>query len=147
MEVLELLQKIEDYLNKSMSIPISGKVLVDRDVFLKMIQDVRLMLPDDIKKAEWIESHKQEILLEAQQQSDVIVSEAEKKIKLMVSEEEIVKMAKVEAEEIIAAAQKSAKEIRLGSKEYADSILEKLEKDLTEILRILRENREELKKS
>ncbi|MDI6601408.1 MAG: ATPase [Thermoanaerobacteraceae bacterium] len=146
MEVLELLQKMEDLLNKSVSIPISGKILVDRDVLLKIIQDLRLCLPDDLKRAEWIQNHKQEILLEAQQQSDVIISEAEKKIKLMVDDEEIVKMAKAEAEEIIASAQKNAKEIRLGSKEYADSILEKLENDLTDIVNTLRENRNELKK-
>lgn len=147
MEVLEILEKMEDLLSKSKNIPMSGKALVDKDIFLKMIQDLRLSLPDDIKKAEWIQNHKQEILLEAQKQSDVIVAEAEKKIKQMVDEDEIVKMAKAEADDIISAAQKNAKEIRLGSKEYADTILQKLEKDLTDIIETLKENREELKKS
>ncbi len=147
MDVLDILEKMEDSLNRSKTVPMTNRVLIDKDEFLKMIQDLRLSLPDNIKNAEWINSHKQEIILEAQKQSDVILSEAEKKIKLMVDDNEIVKMAKTEADDIKAAAQKNAKEIRLGSKEYADTLLEKLEKDLTDIIATVKENRDELKNS
>ena len=85
--------------------------------------------------------------MEAQKQSDVILSEAEKKIKLMVDENEIAKMAKTEADNIKTSAQKNAKEIRLGSKEYADAIMEKLENDLANLMDTVKKNRDELKNS
>lgn len=147
MDVLEILDEMEETLNNSKTIPMMNKTIIDRDEFLKMVQDMRLSLPDNIKNAEWVTNHKQEILMEAQKQSDVILSEAEKKIKLMVDENEIAKMAKTEADNIKASAQKNAKEIRLGSKEYADAIMEKLENDLANLMDTVKKNRDELKNS
>ncbi len=147
MDVLEILDEMEETLNNSKTIPMMNKTMIDRDEFLKMVQDMRLSLPDNIKNAEWVANHKQEILMEAQKQSDVILSEAEKKIKLMVDENEIAKMAKTEADNIKASAQKNAKEIRLGSKEYADAIMEKLENDLANLMDTVKKNRDELKNS
>ncbi len=147
MDVLEILDEMEETLNNSKTIPMMNKTMIDRDEFLKMVQDMRLSLPDNIKNAEWVTNHKQEILMEAQKQSDVILSEAEKKIKLMVDENEIAKMAKTEADNIKASAQKNAKEIRLGSKEYADAIMEKLENDLANLMETVKKNRDELKNS
>ena len=147
MDVLEILDEMEETLNNSKTIPMMNKTMIDRDEFLKMVQDMRLSLPDNIKNAEWVTNHKQEILMEAQKQSDVILSEAEKKIKLMVDENEIAKMAKTEADNIKASAQKNAKEIRLGSKEYADAIMEKLENDLANLMDTVKKNRDELKNS
>ena len=147
MDVLEILDEMEETLNNSKTIPMMNKTMIDRDEFLKMVQDMRLSLPDNIKNAEWVANHKQEILMEAQKQSDVILSEAEKKIKLMVDENEIAKMAKTEADNIKTSAQKNAKEIRLGSKEYADAIMEKLENDLANLMDTVKKNRDELKNS
>ncbi len=147
MDVLEILDEMEETLNNSKTIPMMNKTMIDRDEFLKMVQDMRLSLPDNIKNAEWVTNHKQEILMEAQKQSDVILSEAEKKIKLMVDENEIAKMAKTEADNIKTSAQKNAKEIRLGSKEYADAIMEKLENDLANLMDTVKKNRDELKNS
>ena len=62
----------------------------------------------------------------------------------MVDESEITKNAYQQSREIIETAQSNAKEIRLGANEYADSILEEVEKYLMEQLDILRSNRQEL---
>lgn len=63
----------------------------------------------------------------------------------MIDEHEITKKAYEQSNEIISNAQKNAREIRLGTKEYADSILSKVEQILEETLQVIRENREELK--
>ena len=63
----------------------------------------------------------------------------------MVDEHEITKKAYEQAEVIISNAKKNAREIRLGTREYADNILGKVEEILDETLDIIKMNRQELK--
>ena len=63
----------------------------------------------------------------------------------MVDDNEITKKAYQQAEDIIQKTQENAKEIRLGTNEYADSILLKLQNQLEELHKIIDENRKELK--
>jgi hypothetical protein len=49
------------------------------------------------------------------------------------------------ANEIVSGAQKNAREIRLGTKEYADGILCKVEEILKDTVDVIKMNREELK--
>jgi vacuolar-type H+-ATPase subunit H len=62
-----------------------------------------------------------------------------------VDEHEITRKAYEQANEIISNAQKNAREIRLGAREYADSILNKVEQILKDTQDVIQVNREELK--
>jgi vacuolar-type H+-ATPase subunit H len=145
MEMLSILETLEDLVEKSVTVPFSGKCLVDKEEILEIIKEIRLKLPDDIKQAKWIKEERQRILLEAQKEANNIIKDAENKIASLIDEHEITKKAYEQSNEIISNAQKNAREIRLGTKEYADSILSKVEQILEETLQVIRENREELK--
>ncbi|MFV9567402.1 ATPase [Thermoanaerobacter mathranii] len=145
LEVLNLLEELEDIIENSSSIPLSGKVLINKEEVLELIKQIRIKFPDEFKRAEWIKQERQRILLEAQQEAEMIIKEAEQKIKEMVSESEIVKKAEKTAAEIISTAQANAREIRLGSREYADELLAKIELQVSGILETIKRNREELK--
>lgn len=145
MEILAILETLEDVVEKSVSIPFSGKCLVDKEEILEIIKEIRLKLPDDIKQAKWVKEERQRILMEAQKEANNVVKEAENKIAALVDEHEITKKAYEQANEIISNAQKNAREIRLGTREYADSILNKVEEILKEALEVIQANREELK--
>ena len=60
-------------------------------------------------------------------------------------EHEITRKAYEQANEIISGAQKNAREIRLGTRDYADSILNKVEDILKDTMDVIKMNREELK--
>lgn len=145
MEILAILETLEDVVEKGMSVPFSGKCLVDREEILEIIKEIRLKLPDDIKQAKWVKEERQRILLEAQKEANNIIKDAESKISSLIDEHEITRKAYEQANEIIANSQKNAKEIRLGTREYADSILNKVEEILKETLEVIQINREELK--
>ena len=76
--------------------------------------------------------------------SDIIIKEAEEQIEAMVDEAQITREARLRAEEIVTRSQENAKEIRLGSLEYADNVLEDIEDELKDIIKTIRENRNEL---
>ena len=145
MEILSLLDALEDAIESAVSVPFSGKCMVDRNEILELIQDIRLKLPDDIKQAKWVSKERSRILAEAQQEADNIVKNAESRIAAMVNEHEISRKAYEQAENILNNAKKSAREIRLGTREYADSILGRVEEMLKEMLEVIQENRNELK--
>jgi len=146
MELLDLLEQIEDMVDNAMNVPLSGgKCLIDREALLELIQEMRLKLPDDIKAAKRIAEEKQRILAEAQQEAENIIKNAESRIAALVDENEITKKAYEQAEIIIANTKKNAREIRLGTREYADGILNKVEKILEDTLNVIRQNRQELK--
>lgn len=146
MELLDLLEQLEDVVESATGIPLSGgKCILDREVVLDLIQEIRLKLPDDIKTANRISEEKNRILAEAQQEAEHIVGNAESRIASLVDENEITKKAYEQAEVIISNTKKNAREIRLGTREYADSVLNKVEEILEETIDIIKENRKELK--
>ena len=145
MEILAILEALEDAIEKSITVPFSNKSLVDKEELLELIKEIRLKLPDDIKQAKWVKEERQRILLEAQKEANNIIAEAENKIAALVDEHEITKRAYDQANEIISNAQKSAREIRLGAREYADSILDKVEALLRDAHEVIQANRKELK--
>jgi vacuolar-type H+-ATPase subunit H len=145
MEILAILETLEDVIEKSVSVPFSGKCMVDKEEILEIVKEMRLKLPDDIKQAKWVKEERQRILLEAQKEANNIVKDAENKIASLVDEHEITKKAYDQSNEIVSNAQKNAREIRLGTKEYADSVLKRVEEILEDTLEVIKVNREELK--
>lgn len=145
MEILSILETLEDLVEKSVSVPFSGRCLIDKEEILEIVKEVRLKLPDDIKQAKWVKEERQRILMEAQKEANTMLKEVEGKVAALVEEHEITQKAYEQANEIVAAAQKNAREIRLGTKEYADSILNKMEEILNDTLEVIKLDREELK--
>ena len=145
MEILSILEALEDAVEKSVSVPFLGKCLIDKEEILELVKEARLKLPDDIKQAKWVKEERQRILMEAQKEANGIIKDAESKIASLVDEHEITKKAYEQANEIIGSAQKNAREIRLGTRDYADSVLNKVEDILKDAHDVIRMNREELK--
>ena len=145
MEIFTLLENIEDILEKSKGVPYSNKVLVDKEEILEIISELRLKLPEELKQAKWIKEERQRILVEAQKEADDIVKEAENRIISMIDEHEITKKAYEKKAEIIETANEMSREISKGTKDYADNVLNGIEVALQEALKIIQNNRNELK--
>src|SRR5699024_10243044 len=145
MKVTQLLQQLEDLVYGGTGVPFSNKVLVDAEELIEIIQDIQSNLPDEVKQAQWIQEERKKILIEAQKEAETITQEAETYIRKMVDDNEITKNAYEQAEEIMEKAQENAREIRLGTSEYADSILIQLQNQLKELHGTIDDNRNELK--
>ena len=145
METFTILENIEDILEKSKGVPFSSKDLVDKEEILEQISDLRLKLPEELKQAKWVKEERQRILVEAQKEADDIVKEAENRIISMIDEHEITKKAYEKKAEIIETANEMSREISKGTKDYADNVLNGIEVALQEALKIIQNNRNELK--
>ena len=145
MEVLDILEALEDLVEKSMNVPLSGRCMVDREEILEIVKEIRLKLPDEIKQAKWVKEERQRILNEAQLEAEKIVKATEDEVKLLVEENEITRKAYAQASEILETTHKNAKEIRLGTRDYADGVLNKVTEILRDTIDVIESNRGELK--
>ena len=145
MEIFTLLETLEELLERSKTVPFTNKGIIDKEEFLEIIKEIRLKLPDELKQAKWIKEERQRILEEANKESEDIVKEAENRIISMIDEHEITKKAYEQKAEIIEAANEMSREISNGTKEYADNVLQGIEVALEDALKIIQNNRKELK--
>lgn len=145
MDLLTLIDEVEDILEAGTSIPLTGRVLVDKNELLDIVKEIRIKLPDEIKQAAWIKEERQRIIDEAQKTASTMIEDAEKKLEELINNEEVFKIANERAEEIVNKAQLSSDEIRMGSLEYADEILYEAQEKFKELIQLLNENRKELR--
>ncbi|WDV47653.1 ATPase [Clostridiaceae bacterium M8S5] len=145
MDVLKLLEEIEDIVEDASVIPLTGKVMVDKEEIFSIIKAIRIKLPDEIKQAEWIKEERQRILAEAQNEADTLVGEVKTHVEELIEKDEITKLATERANEIVRKAQSNAKEIRIGAIEYADELLKEMQNRLKDTISTLEENRSELR--
>ncbi|MDR0931087.1 MAG: ATPase [Clostridiales bacterium] len=141
MEVLELLDSLEDIIERGVGLPLGGKCMLDRDELLDVLQEVRLRLPEDLKQAKWVKSERQRILAEAQKEANHILKGAEDKIISMINEHEITKRSYEQAKQIEAASRKKTREIRNNTTQYVENMLADAETVFEKALATLRENR------
>lgn len=145
MEVLKLIEELEDLIEESSSVPFGGKVLLDKKEALEIIKEIRINLPDEVKQAEWINSERQRILAQAQQESDSMIQNTKSYIQEQVENSQLLKEAQKQAQDIIEEAQQVARQVKMGSLDYADDILEKVQLVLTKNIEMIEQNRSELK--
>ena len=145
MEIFTLLENLEEIIESGTKVPLSTKVMVDKEELNEILEEIRLKLPDELKQAKWVKEERQRIIMDAQKEADQIVKETENKIISLVDDHEITRQALAQKEEIIESADKVAREITTGTREYADALLERLEEILREALNVVHDNRKELK--
>jgi len=130
MDVIKLLEYLQEIIESSSKIPVTGKSVINKKEILDIIDQIINHLPEEFKKSQWICDEKERILVDAKKQAKIFEEETIDKIRRRVEKQDLVKEAQTRAEEIIAAAQRDAKIMRLGAKDYADEILSQLDKEI-----------------
>lgn len=133
MNVNELLDTIEDTLEESTSMPLSGgKRLVDVEKVRDYLDDIRENLPGELRQAQQIVNDRAQIVDTANAQAQAIVKKAEERARILVSDAEIVKAAQQRAAEITAAAQSESRTLRQTVTDYCDNMLKTTEEAMVE---------------
>ena len=133
MNVNELLDTIEDTLEESTSMPLSGgKRLVDVEKVRDYLDNIRANLPGELRQAQQIVNDRAQIVDTANAQAQAIVKKAEERARILVSDAEIVKAAQQRAAEITAAAQSESRTLRQTVTDYCDNMLKTTEEAMVE---------------
>lgn len=145
MDILKTIDELEEIVETAGSIPLTGKIAVDKNELLELIQNLRLDLPNEIKEATWVKDEKEKILSEATAEATQKVTEAEEKSKNLLDENYIMQLAYEKAEKLVNEANEESAQIRQGARDYADEVLQNTQESLSEVIRIINNNRQQLK--
>lgn len=140
-----LLDKLEEIIDKAPEIPLTGRVLLDSDELLELIDKIRNAVPEEVKRAEIVSTEKERVILEGQKRAEKILAQAKEQAGRMVKDSEIYRQAQQEAKKILTEAHKRASELRTGSEEYAHNVLNELEASLNKTIKVVIKGKNELK--
>ncbi|MEG0229290.1 MAG: hypothetical protein RR447_02790 [Algoriella sp.] len=148
MNIDEILDVMDEFLEKSWSVPLSGgKCMVDIEKLRQMIDDIRLNLPSEIKQAKMIASDRKDIITNARKEADDIIKKAENRARILIDENEITIIAKKQANDMVAMAQQKSTEMKKAAMEYSDNVMKITEDCLMENLKNVKQAKEVVRKS
>jgi cell division septum initiation protein DivIVA len=144
MNLILLLDQLEAMVDSCPRVPLTGKIMVNGDELLDLVDQVRGALPEEVKRAEWIAQEKERLLRDTQEEAGRMIRQAEDYAKKLLEENELVQEARAEAQKIVREAQLRAQELTVGATEYADRVLGELNEHLDRTLKTVVRGREEL---
>jgi hypothetical protein len=130
MDILHLVDRLEELFNESRPIPLTHNVIVDEDRMLDLIDQMRVAIPDEVKKAQQILSQRDRVLAQAQEEANRTLSLAREKSEGLVEQSAIAEAARIRAREIEQQAQIDAEKTRSEADDYVISTLTSLEEQL-----------------
>lgn len=146
MDILELVDRLEELFNESRKVPFTHSVMVDEDRFLDLIDQMRVTIPEEVRKAQQLLAQRERILAQAKEEAQRTIQLAQQKREEMLSEHRLMEEAQRKAGQIVAQAEAEAERIRHEADRYALESLEKLavqlDRMLTEVqngIRVLQE--------
>ena len=168
MKIFSIINRMKQELEESprSKFGAASKRVVEVDRLLDLLEDLKVVIPEDIRRAtgiiaeadntirdakesagEIVEQAQQEaetILSQAQAEADSIRSQSQEEFENRVCESEVYKEAFERASKVAAEAEENATAIYNGARKYADDILEDLQRYLAEYHQMIDQNRKEL---
>lgn len=138
MDIQHLVDRLEQILGQSRRIPMTTTLLVDEDQVFNIIDQLRVTIPEEVKRANRMESEKERILAQAKEEAERIRQLAREEAEDLVRRDAIVNSAQQRADNILERARREAEVLRHESDVYVLDVLAKLEEDLLRSLSVVR---------
>lgn len=134
MDILHLVDRLEELFNESRPIWFTHSVIVDEDRMLDLIDQMRVSIPEEIKKAQQLLANRDRLLAQAQEEASRTVQIARDKADQVVDRDPIVQAAQVRADQIIAQARAEADLTRREADDYVQGSLTNLQLELERLM-------------
>lgn len=122
-----MIDELEDALAEGRRVPFSGRLMVDEERILDIIDRMRVAVPEELKHARRIV-----------QERDRLLAEAQERVKQVLQEQGLLSAVEVERQRLLEQAEQEAAQVRAGADEYARQVLEELDQRLEQLLTSVR---------
>jgi vacuolar-type H+-ATPase subunit H len=133
-DILYLVDRLENALNTGQRVPFTNKIMVDERECLDIVDQMRIVVPEEIKQARRVSQDRDRITGQAQEEAERIMNRAHEQAEQLMDEEGLLDRAREREREIIEEAELQAQEIRDQADQYAFQILDDLNRRLGPIL-------------
>jgi len=134
MDILHLVDRLEELFNESRPLPMMRKVVVDEDKMLSIIDQMRVSIPEEIKKAQQLLAQRDRLIAQGQEEANRTLQLAREKASQLVEKDAIIQSAQVRASQIIEQAKQESEINRIEADQYIITSLSDLEKELEVLL-------------
>jgi len=134
MDILHLVDRLEELFNESRPIWFTHNVVVDEDRMLDIIDQMRVSIPDEIKKAQQLLAQRDRILAQAQEEASRTVALAREKGDKLVDKDPVTQAAQARADQIIAQARLECEQTKRDADAYVLQTLTSLQGETEKIL-------------
>jgi hypothetical protein len=134
MDILHLVDRLEELFNESRPIPFTNNVVVDEDRMLDLIDQMRVAIPDQVKKAQKLISERDRTLAQAQEEANRTIKLARERSQGLLERDSIVESAQARADQVLQQAQLDAEATRNEADQYVLEALTSLEIELERII-------------
>jgi cell division septum initiation protein DivIVA len=137
MDILHLVDRLEELFNESRPIWFTHSVIMDEDRLLDIIDQMRVSIPEEIKKSQQLMVQKDRMLAQTQEEANRTLGLAREKADKMVEKDPIAVAAQARSEQIIAQARQESEQIKRDADDYVMQTLQSLkiemEKSLSQV--------------
>ena len=139
-DIFYLLDSLEELVSIGKRFPFSGKVMVDENEFLALVDQLRIAVPNEIKQAQRVIRERQAIIAEAHGEAVRILDAARTNAEYFVSEDGVLQEARLKGEAILQSAEQE-RNYALGQIDaYALEQFEKVERAMRQGLALIEES-------
>ena len=144
MDIQHLVDRLEQALNESTRVPLSASLLVNEEKVYSLLDQMRVAVPEEIKRANRVEAEKDRILAQAKEEAERIRELARQEAGELVKRDAIVNSAQHRAENIVERARRDADALRQDADVYIVDVLQRLEQDLMRTMNVVRNGLEKV---
>ena len=134
MDILHLVDRLEELFNESRPVWLTHSVIVNEDRMLDLIDQMRVAIPEEIKKAQGIITQRDRILAQSKEESNRTISLAREKAEKSLEGNELIQSANLRVEEILIQARKEAVDTQHEADKYILDTLTNLEMQLDRLV-------------
>ncbi|MBI2975617.1 MAG: hypothetical protein HY872_17700 [Chloroflexi bacterium] len=145
MDILHLVDRLEELINGARQVPLTNNVMIDQDRLIDLIDQMRVSIPDEVKKAQKTLSERDKLMAQAKEEAERTLAVARDEREKMLTRENVTAAALNKAEQIIQQAKLDAESVRGDADEYVLEVLSQLEMQLERTLQQARNGIEILK--
>ena len=133
MDILQLIDRLEELFNDAKAVPFTHNVIVDEDRMLELIDQMRISIPEEVKKAQQVVAQRDRVMAQAQEEANRTLDIARQKADQLTQKDMIVQEAQRRAEQILAQARADAEATRIEADNYVVDNLMQLQDQLARL--------------
>ncbi len=133
--VEKALDSIGQLIDEAKRIPFLNATVIDIEELSRLVEDIRLKMPDEINQARRIAQERRDILEEAKADAENIINNARQRADLMIEEHQVTKEATSAANDILRQAKAESESLIADAKVRAQEMTTKAEKWSNDIKR------------
>lgn len=126
-DLYQLLEQLEELVERSSRVPFSSKVMVDEHELLALVEGLRQAFPRELRQARRVLQERQKIITEAQLEAQRILATAQERAQYLMSEQGIMNETRARCEEMLRHAKEQKQRAIVEANRYALDVLEKVE--------------------